>query len=56
MDPRRDAILKQRLWCKPNKRVQVFLVCLLVSAFIWFTREITKTGNSLVTIPIEVIG
>ena len=56
MNSRKEAILKQRLWRKPNKRLQVFLVCLLISAFIWLTREITKEGNSLVSIPVEITG
>lgn len=56
MDSKKDAILKQRLWRKPSKRVQVFIVCLFVSAFIWTTRELTKEGNTLLNIPIESIG
>lgn len=40
---------------RPRRKVQAFFICLLVSVFIWFTRELSKDFSTTLSVPIEYI-
>lgn len=39
----------------PRKRLMVFVVCLLISTFLWFTRELQKDFSTSLAVPIEFV-
>ena len=40
---------------RPRRKVQAFLFCLIISVFIWFTRELSKDFTTTLNIPINYV-